>query len=212
MEESRVREILSACGAVITDSHIVYTSWKHGTDYVDKAAVYPFPLETDELCGGIAELFLNDNVQVVVAPAVGGIILGQGVAYHLSTGQKTVNSIFAEKVDEGGIETLAIKRTYGKYVPGKRVLIVDDVLTTGGSVKKLVDLVKAAGGIVVGVGVLCNRGNVQPEDIGNVPKLEALISVQMASYDEVDCPQCAKGVPINTELGRGKEYLAQKNR
>ena len=209
MEESRVREIFAQTGAVITDSHIVYASWKHGSDYLNKDAVYPYTEETDELCQGIADRFQNDNVEVVVAPAVGGVILSQGVARHLTkmTGQR-VFGIYADK-EEGDV--LVIKRGYDKYVSGKRVLVVDDVLTTGGSVKKLVELVKKMGGILAGVGVLCNRGNVQPEDIGDIPRLEALINVRMATYEEVECPLCAQGVPINTELGRGKEYLAKKN-
>ena len=186
----------------------VYASGRHGSDYVNKDAVYPDTEATDELCQGIAERFQDDIVEVVVAPAVGGVILSQGVARHLTrmTGQKVL-SIYADKVE--GSNGLVIKRGYEKFVPSKRVLVVDDVLTTGGSVKRLVDLVRILGGVVVGVGVLCNRGNVQPSDIGT-PKLEALISVQMATYDEAGCLLCAQGVPINTEVGEGMKFLARK--
>jgi len=210
MEENRVKEIFAQTKAIITGSHIVYTSGKHGSDYVNKDAVYPHTEETDELCRAIAECFVDANVDVVVAPAVGGVILSQGVARHLTriTGRK-VFGIYAEKADEG--DALVIKRGYDKFVPKKRVLVVDDVLTTGGSVKKIVELVRnTLKGIIVGVGVLCNRGNVQSDDVGGVPVLEALINVQMVMHDPDKCPLCAEGVPINTDVGKGREFLAKK--
>ena len=210
MEENRVKEIFAQTKAIITGSHVVYTSGKHGSDYVNKDAVYPYTEETDELCQAIAERFGDADVEVVVAPAVGGVILSQGVARHLTkiTGRK-VFGIYAEKADEG--DSLVIKRGYDKFVPGKRVLVVDDVLTTGGSVKKIIELVRdVLNGIIVGVGVLCNQGNVQPEDVGGVPVLEALINVQMAMHDPDQCPLCAEGVPVNIEVGKGREFLAKK--
>lgn len=209
MKESRVREIFAQTKAIITQSHLVYASGKHGSEYVNKDAVYPDTEATDELCKGIAARFVLDKVEVVVAPAVGGVILSQGVARHLTkmTGRK-VFGIYADKVE--GSDALVVKRGYDKYVLGKRILVVDDVLTTGGSVKKLVKLVGTLGGIMVGVGVLCNRGNVQPADVEGVPKLEALISVQMAMYEEAACPLCAQGVPINTEVGEGAKYLLSR--
>lgn len=209
MEESRVREILERAGAVITQDHFVYNSSRHGPDYVNKDAVYPDTEATDELCQGIAERFCGDNVEVVVAPAVGGVILSQGVARHLTkmTGQKVLG-IYADKEGE---DALVIRRGYDQFVPDKRVLVVDDVLTTGGSARRLVELIRNLGGFVVGVGVLCNRGNVQPSGVGDPPpRLEALINVQMLTYPEGECPLCDQGVPINTKIGEGSKYLARK--
>lgn len=85
MKEQSVQQILRSTGAVITDSHIVYTSGKHGTAYVNKDAVYPHTIETSHLCRAIAEQFADNNVEVVIAPAIGGVILSQWVAFHLST-------------------------------------------------------------------------------------------------------------------------------
>ncbi len=211
IEGERVKKIFVSTAAVITGSHIVYTSGKHGSDYVNKDAVYPHTEKTDELCQIIARRFQGMNVEVVVAPAVGGVILSEGVARHLTkmTGREVLG-VYAEKTEDG--ESMIIKRGYDKFIPGKRVLIVDDVLTTGGSVKKLVELVKSLNGTVVGVGALCNRGNVQPADLGDVPVLDALTEVQMATYEEVECPLCAQDVPINTELGKGREFLAKKEK
>lgn len=220
MTEQEVLELLEKVGAVITDSHIVYTSGKHGTAYVNKDAVYPHTWETSLLCQAIADHFANDNVEVVIAPAVGGVILSQWVAYHLCrpsppkfvrdlypAGRKVLG-VYAEKADSG--ETFIIKRGYDKLVAGKRVLVVEDVLTTGGSARKVVEAVRAIGGNVIGLGVLCNRGGITPQDVADVPKLFALINVKLDAYDEVDCPLCAKGIPINTDVGKGREFLARK--
>jgi orotate phosphoribosyltransferase len=87
---------------------------------------------------------------------------------------------------------------------------VEDVLTTGGSARRVVEATRAIGGKVVGLGVLCNRGGVTPQDVANVPELFALVNVKMNAWDEAECPLCAQGVPINTDVGKGREYLARK--
>jgi len=206
--EKRALEIFAQNKAIITGSHIVYASGRHGSEYVNKDAVYPDTEAADELCEFIAEHFQDDEIEVVVAPVEGGITLSHEIAGDLTklTGHKTLG-VYADK-EEG---TLVFKRGYDKFVKGKRVLVADDVLTTGGSVAKLVQLVRSLGGEVVAVAVLCNRGGIKAEDIGNVPELFALSNVQMESYEEKDCPLCKVSVPINTEVGKGKEYLAEKS-
>lgn len=103
-----------------------------------------------------------------------------------------------------------IKRGYDRLITGKKVLIVEDVLTTGGSVKKVVEAVRAIGGEVVAVAALCNRGGVTAEAIGGVPELFSLINLNLEMFEEAECPLCAQGVAINTNVGKGKEYLAKK--
>lgn len=209
MNEQEVLEILGEVGAVITNSHIVYTSGKHGTAYVNKDSVYPHTEETSRLCHAIAERFENDNVQVVIAPAIGGVILSQWVAHHLSKmNDREVLGVYAEK-SEGG-EIFVIKRGYDKLIAGKNVLVVEDVLTTGGSALRVIRSTRALGGDVVGLGVLCNRGGITPKDVDDVPKLTALVNVRLDAWDEATCPLCAKNVPINTDVGKGREFLAQK--
>ncbi|MBI2628246.1 MAG: phosphoribosyltransferase [Candidatus Niyogibacteria bacterium] len=224
MNEQEVLQVLGKVGAVIANSHIVYTSGKHGTAYINKDAIYPHTKETSDLCRAIAEQFANDGVEVVIAPAIGGVILSQWTAHHLSeiTGRE-VFGVYAEK------ETVAIpdpenrgrncftetgnfviKRGYDKIVAEKNVLVVEDVLTTGGSAKKVVEATRALGGNIVGLGVLCNRGEIMPHDVANPPKLFALVNVKLNAWDEADCPLCAQSVPINTDVGKGKEYLARK--
>lgn len=209
MDQQEVLQLLGRVGAVITDSHIVYTSGKHGTAYVNKDAVYPHTDETSKLCRAIAEKFANSGVQVVIAPAIGGVILSQWTANHLTelTGSEVLG-VYAEKADSG--DAFIIKRGYDKLVAGKNVLVVEDVLTTGGSAKKVVEATRAIGGNVIGLGVLCNRGGITPQDVADVPELFALANVKLDAWDEAECPLCARNVPINTDVGKGREYLARK--
>lgn len=206
MTEKEILSTLTNVSAVITNSHIVYTSGKHGSMYVNKDALYPHTKQTSDLCRLFADHFSNDAVDVVIAPALGGIILSQWTAHHISqlTGREVLG-LYAEKIE--GTKDFVIKRGYDKLLAGKKVLILEDVLTTGGSVKKVVELVRSMEGVIVGVGALCNRGGILPKDIGNVPKLFALVSIALDSWTPEDCPLCKQGVPINTSVGKGREFL-----
>ena len=218
MDEQGVLNILSKFGAVITNSHFVYSSWKHGSDYINKDAIYPHTLATSRLCRAIAKRFADDNVEVVIAPAIGGVILSQWTAHHLSeiTGREVLG-IYAEKE---GMELISssycpfppkyedkfvIKRGYAQLITGRRVLVVDDVLTTGGSVKKVIEAIYRLGCAIVGVGVICNRGGITAESVG-VPKLEALVNAKMDEWMEADCPLCEQKVPINLDFGNGRKF------
>lgn len=204
--EKDVFAILGEVGAVITNNHIVYSSWKHGSAYVNKDAVYPYTRKIRRLCVELAECFENENVQVVIAPAVGGVILSQWVAHHLSDLSDTqVLGVYADKVGD----EFVIKRGYDRLVTGKNILVVEDVLTTGGSAKKVVEAVRAIGGNVIGLGALCNRGGITTQDVADVPKLFALVNVTLDAWDETDCLLCKQGVPINTDVGKGREFLAR---
>jgi len=211
LDEYEVLEILSEVGAVITNSHIVYTSGKHGTAYVNKDAIYPHTPKISDLCQTIAWRFRKDNVQVVIGPALGGIILSQWTAYHLTEINNTeVLGVYAEKLENG--DTFIIKRGYDKLIAGKNVLVVEDVLTTGGSAKKVIEATRAISGNVVGLGVLCNRGGITPQDVANIPKLTVLVNVKLDAWDENECLLCHEGIPINTDVGKGREFLARQKK
>lgn len=175
---------------------------------MNKDAVYPHTRVTSRLCRSLARRFASENVDIVIAPAVGGIALSQWTAHHLSeiTGYEVL-SIYADKEADG---SFVIKRGYDRLIPGKNILVVEDVLTTGGSVKKVIEATRALSGNVVGLGVLCNRGGITPADVAEPPILLALLNVKLDAWDEADCPLCAQGVPINTDVGKGREYLARK--
>lgn len=193
--------VFESCGVILRNSHLVYTSGRHGSEYVNKDALYPQPEVISGLCKRIAERFAADNIEVVLAPALGGIILTQWIAHHLQalTG-KTVLAIFAEKSDTP--EGFVIKRGYEKLIVGKRTLIAEDILTTGGSVKKVVALAGKLGAKVVGVAALCNRGGIQPSEIG-APVLFSLVEISLNSWTAEECPLCKQGVPIHQSLGKG---------
>ena len=201
---------LEKMAAVITDSHIVYTSGKHGSAYVNKDAIYPHTELTSRLCLEIAQHFSSRPIDVVIAPAVGGIILSQWIAFHLTqiTG-KEVLGVYAEKDETTG--SFVIKRGYDLLCRSKNVLVVEDVLTTGGSVKKVVEVLRTIPAHVVGVAALCNRGGVTPHELGEIPELFSLINIQLNTWDKESCPLCEKHVPINTQVGKGREYL-EKNK
>lgn len=208
MTSEDLLKIFESTGGYITGSHIVYTSGKHGEVYFNKDAIYPHTKEISEICLEIAIRFKDLNVDVVAAPALGGIILSQWTAFHLSklTG-KDILGVYTEKTpDKNQIFT----RGYDKLVKGKNVLVVEDITTTGGSVKKVIDSVRIGGGNVVQVCVLVNR---DPDHINSesmtVP-YQALASVKAQAWDEAECPMCRKNTPINTTIGKGREYLAKR--
>ncbi|MBM3857465.1 MAG: phosphoribosyltransferase [Verrucomicrobia bacterium] len=204
MTQQEIFALLHYVGAVTTNTHAVYTSGKHGSMYVNKDALYPHTKETSALCRLIAEHFANRDIDVVVGPALGGIIPAQWIAYHLSEIKgNEVLCVYAEKAQDGFV----IKRGYDKFIPGKNILVFEDNLTTGGSIKKVIEVVRQLGGNVIGLGAFCNRGNIQPADIGGIPELFSLVNITMDAWDPEDCPLCKQGVPINTSVGKGREFL-----
>jgi orotate phosphoribosyltransferase len=205
---SDVISILKKVQAVLTDGHFVYTSGKHGSVYVNKDAVYPHTKETSQIGKLFAEEFKNKNIDVVAAPALGGIILSQWTAYHLSKLQKKeVLGVYTEKTAENG---QVFTRGYDKLIKGKNVLVIEDLTTTGGSVRKVVDTVRATGGKVVGIGVMINRDpkNVTSQVVGG--PFVSLGILKAEAFDEKKCPLCKKGIPINTNAGHGRKYLEAK--
>jgi len=214
--DNKVIKILKKVGAIITDSHIVYTSGKHGSVYINKDALYPHTKETAVIGKMFAQKYQKKDIDMVVAPAVGGTILSQWTAYYLSKLKgKEVLSGYTEK-DKGttasGSESEQIfRRGYDVLVKGKNILVVEDLTTTGGSVKKVVNAVRAAGGNVVAICVMVNRDpdHVNSASIG-VPfdSLDVLIA---SAFDEKNCKLCRRNIPINTQVGHGKKYLEKKH-
>lgn len=214
--KNEVIELLKKVGAVIIGDHFVYTSGKHGSVYIRKDKLYPHTRYTSRVCRMIAQQVKDLDIDVVVGPALCGIVLSQWVAYHLSKlSGREVLSVFTEKsYDDKQIfdRPQMFKRGYDALVRNKRVLVVEDLTTTGASVKKVVNRVKEAKGKIVGVYILVNRN---PKDVNanllGAP-LKSLAVFRADAYDEKDCSLCKKGIPINTEVGHGKEYLTNKKK
>jgi orotate phosphoribosyltransferase len=177
-----ITQIFRDAGAIL-EGHFLLTSGLHSPVYWEKFRVLQYPRYTEKLCRYIAEHFKKDKIQVVAGPTTGGIILAFEVARQLG-----VKSIFAEKDGEGR----SFRRGF-TINPGERVLIVDDVLTTGGSIVDVIEAVKKLKGDIIGVGVLVDRSE-QTKDFG-VPLFSCLRS-QTVTYRPGDCPLCAAGVPL----------------
>ena len=176
----------------LLSGHFILTSGLHAQNYVAKRRLYTHPFKVSSLCREIAERFKDEGVEAVVSPAVGGVALSQWVAYHLTelTG-RFVFAVFAEKV--GDKKEFSFSEGCGDFLVGKRVLVVDDVLTSGGSIDAVRKAVTDAGGIVIGVGVLWLRGEGKVEM--DVPFF-ALITKTFPAWKPEDCPLCAKNIPF----------------
>jgi orotate phosphoribosyltransferase len=210
MTEDDVLALLASVGALITGDHLVYTSGRHGSSYVNKDALYPHTTATAAVCERIARHFAGAGVEVVAGPTIGGVILAQWTAYHLSVIEgREVLAVYAEEEAAAEGKRRVLRRGYDALARGRRALVVEDVLTTGGSARQVVEAVRAAGGEVIGVGALCNRGGVTAETVA-VPELFALTEVPLESYAPEDCPLCAAGVPINTRVGKGAAYVGAR--
>jgi orotate phosphoribosyltransferase len=217
MNESEIMQEFVAVGAIVNDSHFVYTSGRHGSVYVNKDALYVHPEVISALCQRMAQAYAADSIDVVVAPVLGGIVLSQWVAHALNQRRRGDPSrslgetlaVFVEKSSDNTDKHFLFTRGYDKYITHKNILVVEDILSTGGSVRQVVELVRQHSGNIIGVSALCNRGNVQPHEIGDVP-LNALIDIDLQTYAAEECPLCKAGVPVNTELGKGRAFLTEK--
>lgn len=207
MNEAEVLQILEDVGA-FRAGHFVFVSGLHADTYVNKNAMYPFTKEISRLCRGIAERFAGRGIEAVVGPSTGGIILSQWVAHHLTEIEgRIVYSVYADKDGDGFV----IKRGYDDLIKGKKTLVVEDLVTTGGSLKKVVGEASRAGAEVVAAVAVCNRGNVTREMAGNPPEFVSMLSVDLEQWPESECELCQNHIPVNTDVGHGKEYLAKKS-
>ncbi len=210
MNDPKIMQMFEDAGAIISDNHFVYNSGRHSSVYVNKDALYLHTNMISSLCQMMAKPYDADQIDIVVGPVLGGIVLSQWTTHHLTARRSSGETlaVFAEK-EAGSDQQFAFHRSYDEYIPGKSVLVVEDVLTTGGSVRRVVELVRKHGGNVIGVSVLCNRGDVQPKDVGDVP-VHALITLTLETFSEEECPFCKQRVPINIDLGKGRIFLAKQ--
>jgi orotate phosphoribosyltransferase len=183
-----VEDIFREAGAVL-EGHFELTSGLHSPVYWEKFKVLGSPRHTEELCRIIAHHFGSEAVDVVAGPTVGGVILAFEVARQLG-----VRAVYAERVGDGRDfrRGLTINR-------GDRVLVVDDVLTTGGSVLEVVTAVKRHGGEIVSIAVLVDRS------AGGLAHMDghavfSCLAVSAVTYTPDECPLCAQGIPL-TKLG-----------
>jgi orotate phosphoribosyltransferase len=175
-------QIFKDAGAML-EGHFLLTSGLHSPIYWEKFRVLQFPNYTEKLCEMFADHYRDKKIEVVAGPTTGGIILAFETARQLG-----VRGIFAEKEDK--IRTF---RRGFNIKPGERVLIVDDILTTGGSLNETIAAVNKLGGNIVGIGVMVDRSQ-QGIDF-HIPLFSCLRSATIA-YEPAKCPLCASGVHL----------------
>jgi len=175
----RAEEILKKTETLLT-GHFLLTSGRHSDKYMQCAKVLQYPEYAAELLKDIADDFMDDKIDIVVAPATGGIIVGYELARQLKC-----KNIFAER--ENGKMTI---RRGLEIEKGARILVAEDVTTTGGTVYETIDLVKELGGEVVGVALLVDRS------MGSVDfnvKTRSAYAANVISWEESECPLCKEG-------------------
>jgi len=182
MQKEAVISIFEKTRAMLT-GHFLLTSGRHSDKYFQCAMVLQHPGHCRALCRELAGRFASEQVETVVGPAMGGIVMSYEVASALE-----VRSLFTER--ENG--SMALRRGF-TISPGERVLVVEDVVTTGGSVKEVIQLIKDLGGIVVGAGVLVDRSG-GGANLG--VRTESLVEVPAVSYSPDQCPLCRQGIPF----------------
>jgi len=178
-----VERIFEQAGAVLK-GHFLLASGLHSPVYWEKFQVLQYPPYTEKLCRLIADHFRKSRVQVVAGPTTGGVILAYEVGRQLG-----VRGIFAEKSESGGRE---FRRGF-RIETAERVLIVDDVMTKGGSVRDTIDAVNRLGGNIVGIGVLVDRS---PEKIDFGIPFFSCHRAEVITYQPQQCPLCAAGIPL----------------
>ncbi len=163
--------------------HFRLTSGRHSDQYMQCAKVLQYPHFTEILCKDLAERFQGEQIDVVIGPAMGGII----VAYEMAR-QLKAKAIFAERVNE----KLELRRGFS-IQPGDNVLIVEDVITTGGSVIEVINLVRETGANIIGTALLVDR-SAGKVNLG--VRTESLLSMEVVSYEEGECPLCKEDIPV----------------
>jgi orotate phosphoribosyltransferase len=190
--ETDILDSFREAGALL-EGHFLLTSGLHSPKYLQCALVMQDPARGERLCRQLAAAFTGDRIECVVGPAIGGILVAYELARHLKTW-----TVFAERVDG----KMTFRRGFA-VKPGERVLLCEDVVTTGGSLKEVMDLVAAAGAQVVAVASLVDRTSGRDPGLG-LP-LVSLVKVDAPTYAPEACPQCKQGLAVAKPGRTGKQ-------
>jgi len=180
MKRDEILKLLEQVGS-IRQGHFELSSGRHSGTYIQCALVLAYPQHAEQLGRALADVFKDHSVACVVSPALGGIVIGHEVARGLD-----VRSLFVER-DRSG--QMALRRGF-ELKPGERVLVIEDVWTTGGSTREAIGVVEQEGGLVVAAGALIDRSGGRLEL--NVTA-RALLEMDVPSYEPDDCPLCRAG-------------------
>lgn len=182
MNDKRYQKIFEDTDAMLT-GHFLLSSKLHSDRYFQCALVLQYPSHCQFLCGELASRFTGERIETVVGPALGGVVISYEVARALDA-----RSLFTER-EEG---KMTLRRGF-TISPGERVLVVEDVITTGGSLEEAIKAVKEAGGQVVGAGVLVDRSG---GDVQLGVRTESLLKIPAVTFKPDECPLCREGIPF----------------
>lgn len=180
--EKVILEIFEKSGALLR-GHFLLTSGRHSNVYFQCAKVLQYPEYAEKICGLIADHYSSTDVDTVISPAIGGIVVGQEVARQLNK-----RSIFAEREDK----ILSLRRGF-TLKKGEKVLICEDVVTTGGSVFEVIDIVISLGAEVVGIGFIVDRSNGKVDF--SYPQFST-VKLDVVSYLPEECTLCKEGIEL----------------
>lgn len=191
---AEIDEILVKSGVWQKNGHFQLTSGRHSDQYLQCAMISQYPAYFEPIARHLAGLFDDFQFDLVLSPAIGGIILGYEVARALG-----VRALFTER--ENGV--MCLKRSQA-FEPGSRILVTEDVLTTGKSVREVIDVATALGGCVKAVGAIIDRsaGAVQ----FGVPA-RAVRTLEVKSFEGSECPMCRAAMPIIKPGSRPKATM-----
>jgi orotate phosphoribosyltransferase len=182
MTEAEVLRVFRSSGALL-EGHFRLSSGLHSPGYLQCALVLQHPREAEALGAALGAIVRSLGVQTVMSPALGGVVIGQEVGRALG-----VRAIFAERADG----SLTLRRGFA-LDPGERVLIVEDVVTTGGSTRETMEVARAAGAVVVGACAIVDRsGGKQGLDV----PFRSLLPMEVTTYQPDACPLCQQGIPV----------------
>lgn len=184
MQDMEIMDIFKKAGAY-HQGHFKLSSGRHSGAYLQCALVLQNPLVAARLCGVLAKKFQADTPDTVIGPAMGGIVLAYELARALNA-----RALFTERDKDG---KMALRRGF-TVSPRNRVLIAEDVLTTGKSVKEVIALLKEDSIVPVGIASIVNR-SAKPIDFGGI-KCESLIKLDIPTFEEGECPLCQEGMPL----------------
>jgi len=182
MTEKEVLEIFDKYNAFLK-GHFRLSSGLHSENYLQCALVLQYPDAAEKLAKELVKKFSGEKIDVVIGPALGGITIAYETARVLG-----VRGIFTERQDG----KMVLRRGFS-VKPGERVLVVEDVITTGGSTKEVIEAVKSLSGRVIGVGCIIDRSDSRI-DFG--ARFEFLVKLNIKTYGQGSCPLCKSGIPV----------------
>lgn len=182
MTQQEILELFKKTDALL-EGHFLLTSGKHSNQYFQCAKVLQYPKYTEQICKELVEFFKDHEIDTVISPAIGGIVVGQEVARQLDK-----KFIFAERKEKD----MQLRRGF-EIKEGEKVLVCEDVVTTGGSVFEVIEIVKQNGGEVAGVGMIVDRSNGKV-DFG-VPQ-KSTLQIEVIAFEPEEVPEWLAAVPV----------------